>query len=127
MQRMEEFGYPVAEAREIQLVFVMDKYLYELKTDMLTRKNLFLIFKESFNNAVKYSGAENIEVRFTLKQKRSLTVEITDNGCGFEYENQKTGNGLGNMLKRATEIDGKLKISSTPGSGTSVNLICRIA
>jgi len=127
MQRMEEFGYPVAEAREVQLTFAMDEHLYELKTDMLTRKNLFLIFKEAFNNAMKYSGAENIEVKFALKQKRTLTMEISDNGCGFEYENRKTGNGLGNMQKRATEINGKLKVNSVAGTGTSINLICRIA
>jgi ligand-binding sensor domain-containing protein/two-component sensor histidine kinase len=127
VQRMEEFGYPVAEAREVQLVFNIDKHLYDLKTDMPTRKNLFLIFKEAFNNAMKYSGAEKIEVSFALKQKRLLTMEITDNGCGFNFESRKAGNGLGNMQKRAAEINGKLKISSTPAAGTSINLICRTA
>ena len=93
---------------------------------MLTRKNLFLIFKEAFNNAVKYSGANDIVVQFDLKQKRALCMKITDNGCGFESVSCKRGNGLGNMQKRATEIKGKLKIVTDPGNGTAINVVCEI-
>ena len=35
MQRMEEFSYPVAEAKEMRLTFTMDQSAYEIKTDML--------------------------------------------------------------------------------------------
>lgn len=126
MQRMEEFGYPVAEAKEINLVFLMDESLYDIKTDMLRRKNLFLIFKEAFNNAVKYSNADSIEVRFELKQKKLLMMQIADNGCGFEYENRKRGNGIGNIEKRATEIKGKLSIKTTVNEGTFISIVCKI-
>jgi len=126
MQRMEEFGYPVAEAKDINLAFLMDESIYDVKTDMLRRKNLFLVFKEAFNNAVKYSHASNIEVIFELKQKNSLVMKITDNGSGFEYNNKKPGNGLGNMQKRAEEINGRLKITTAPGAGTSINIVCKI-
>jgi len=127
MQRMEEFSYPVAEAKDIDLEFLMDPLLYDIKTDMLRRKNLFLIFKEAFNNAVKYSNADRIEVCFNLKQKRYLTMQIADNGDGFKYENRKMGNGLGNMEKRAAEINGKLIITTSAGAGTSINMVCKIA
>jgi signal transduction histidine kinase len=126
MQRMEEFGYPVAEAREVPLSFVMDKGLYDVKLDMLTRKNLFLIFKESFNNAIKYASAKNITVLFELRQKKMLTIQIADNGCGFEYDSNARGNGLGNMQKRATELRGKLKIIAAPGKGTTIQVMCEI-
>jgi len=126
MQRMEEFGYPMAEAREIRLRFVMDSGIHDIRVGMLTRKNLFLIFKEAFNNAVKYSGANDIVVQFDLKQKKALTMKITDNGCGFELNNRQKGNGLGNMQKRAAELKGKLKIVTHPGNGTTINVVCEI-
>lgn len=126
MQRMEEFGYPVAEAKEIPLKFIMDKSLYNVKTDMLHRKNLFLIFKEAFNNAVKYASPAEITVQFELKHRKILMMQIADNGCGFELTGSKKGNGLGNMQKRATEIKGKLKITTLPGSGTTINIECEI-
>ena len=127
MQRMEEFSYPLAEAKEIELEFLMDPGLYDIKTDMLKRKNLYLIFKEAFNNAVKYSKANNIEVSFKFNQKRRLTMQIVDDGSGFEYESRRAGNGLGNMEKRAAEIKGRLKITTAPGAGTTINLVCKIA
>lgn len=126
MQRMEEFSYPVAEAKDVQIVFLMDKSLFDIKTDMLRRKNLFLIFKEAFNNAIKYSGANKIEVRFDIKQKKTLVMCVTDNGSGFDLGQIKRGNGLGNMQKRATEIKGTLKVVTSPGAGTSINIFCRI-
>ena len=126
MQRMEEFSYPVAEAKEMRLAFTMDQNLYEIKTDMLRRKNLFLIFKEAFNNAIKYSNAGKIEVNFTLRNKKTLTMQVADNGCGFEYSNIKPGDGLNNLQKRATEINGKLKITSAAGCGTTININCNI-
>jgi len=126
MQRMEEFSYPVAEAKEMRLAFTMDQNLHEIKTDMLRRKNLFLIFKEAFNNAIKYSRASDIEVSFILKHKKILIMEVADNGCGFEYNNIKPGDGLNNLQKRATEINGKLKITSAAGCGTTINISCNI-
>ena len=126
MQRMEEFGYPVAEAKEIPLKFIMEKSLHNVKIDMLRRKNLFLIFKEAFNNAVKYASPAEIIVQFGLKQRKMLTMQIVDNGCGFELANSKKGNGLGNMQKRAAEIKGKLKIVTTPGIGTTIHIECEI-
>ena len=126
MQRMEEFGYPVAEAKEIRLRFFMDQHLYDIKMDMLRRKNLFLIFKEAFNNAVKYSSSEHIDVHFELRHKKLLIMQIIDNGCGFEYDMRRRGNGLSNMEKRAAEIKGKLAVSTAMGEGTSINIICKI-
>lgn len=127
MQRMEEFSYPVAEAKEIQLSFLMDEGLYNIKTDMVRRKNLFLIFKEAFNNAVKYSNADSIQVRFKLDHNKVLVMRVTDDGCGFKYDSRRPGNGLGNMHKRAAEIKGKLAVNTTPGKGTEINIICKIA
>ncbi len=126
MQRMEEFSYPIAEAREIELIFLMDKSLYDIKTDMVKRKNLFLIFKEAFNNAVKYSSSSIIEVTFTLKQKKILIMQIADNGCGINYETITPGNGLANMQKRAAEIKGKLQVTTATRNGTSINIVCKI-
>lgn len=127
MQRMEEFGYPVAEAKEIQLVFLMDESLYNIKTDMVRRKNLFLIFKEAFNNAVKYSNAGSIHVRFKLNHTKVLVMQVTDNGYGFKYESRRPGNGLANMHKRTAEIKGKLAVNTAPGKGTNITIICKIA
>ncbi|MEP6611951.1 MAG: ATP-binding protein, partial [Mucilaginibacter sp.] len=80
-----------------------------------------------FNNAVKYSGADNIQVRFKFSNKKLLQMQITDNGCGFKLDDRQPGNGLVNMQKRAAEIKGKLAVNTSPGKGTDIDIICKIA
>jgi signal transduction histidine kinase len=50
-------------------------------------------------------------------------MELNDNGKGFEIDNIKRGNGLNNLEKRAKEINGQIEIKSSPGKGTSINLM----
>jgi len=127
MVRMEEFAQPIAEAREIELEFFMDEGIRAVMVDMLRRKTLFLIFKEAFNNAIKYSGATTMEVRFDATAKKTIRMQISDNGAGFDPLNIKKGNGLDNMQSRAAEINGKLKINSQTGAGTVVSVVFKIA
>ena len=85
------------------------------------RKELIMIFKETLNNALKYSGTERVDIN--IKQKANeLTVYIRDYGCGFNPEKVERGNGLSNMERRATEMDAKLEIHSKPDRGTFLSL-----
>ena len=94
------------------------------------RHNVFLAFKEALHNAVKHSGASEVLIRLTLKEK-SFELAIEDNGRGFGGgEKIKTvsaaqgrmasGNGLENMRRRLTAIGGSCEIQSAPGAGTQV-------
>jgi signal transduction histidine kinase len=85
--------------------------------------------KEILNNIVKHSRAT--EVFFNLKlNARSATLEIRDNGAGFNPAaldlpaglNHSNGNGLGNLEKRALAIGGHCLIQSEPGVGTKIAL-----
>ena len=90
------------------------------------RKNLFLIFKETINNAAKYSEAS--EVAISLQQQdHALIVSIKDNGRGFDEQTIKAGNGLRNLRERAKEINAKLELYSIIGRGTEVVLKIPIA
>jgi signal transduction histidine kinase len=90
------------------------------------RKNLFLIFKESINNAAKYSQATTVEINIE-QQDQTLIMSIKDNGQGFDEQKIKAGNGLRNLRERAKEINATLELRSTVGAGTEVNLNVPIA
>jgi signal transduction histidine kinase len=53
-----------------------------------------------------------------------ITLEIMDNGCGFDYLNQGYNRGLGirSMTERAKIIGGIFSIDSQPGRGTRVRV-----
>jgi len=51
---------------------------------------------------------------------------LTDNGRGMNLETIKSGNGLGNMKKRAKDLGGKIVLESSPGNGTKIILTAKI-
>lgn len=80
------------------------------------------VVQEAVQNAIKYSGADRLEIKIDSTGKEIL-VNIHDNGKGFAESEITPGNGLYNMRKRAEELGGSLEIQSEVGSGTSILLI----
>jgi signal transduction histidine kinase len=89
------------------------------------RHNLFLAYKEALANAVKYSGCEELRIRYEPANK-GFTLAVIDDGCGFEIDQRSTlGNGLCNMRQRLADIGGECRIESKPGKGTCVSFVLR--
>jgi two-component system, NarL family, sensor histidine kinase UhpB len=119
-QRMERFAYEICISKNIDTSIDLDE-LERVKLTMKQRKNVYLVFKEALNNAVKYSDTEKAEIKITA-QNKELTLLIRDYGKGFRPGSTGRGNGLDNMKNRARELNGKLDIASGPGDGTSILL-----
>jgi ligand-binding sensor domain-containing protein len=83
------------------------------------RKNIYLIFKEAVNNAVKHSGCTEISIN-TEVRGRSLTITMYDNGKGFDTAKRRNGNGVDNMQLRAEAIGGTVRIQSSAANGTMI-------
>lgn len=82
---------------------------------------LYRIAQESLNNVVKHSQATRVSVRLS-QTDGAFTLQITDNGQGFDTSQIFAGLGLGTMRERATAIQAALTITSQPGAGTSIEL-----
>jgi signal transduction histidine kinase len=119
-QRIERFAYEICSSKNIEASIQLDE-LEKGKLTMEQRKNIYLIFKEAINNAVKYSATEKIILTANTFNK-ALILVVKDNGKGFDSDLTKKGNGLDNMQHRAKEMGGKLDIASEPGKGTTVQL-----
>ena len=111
--RMERFTYELCNARQIECTF-SSGMRQDLTLSMPQKKNLYLIFKEALNNAVKYSGTKKLEVKVGLEQNHIL-LNIKDYGKGFDKEIIIKGNGLDNMQNRTKELKGVLEVASEPG------------
>ena len=121
VSRMRAFGADMTEHAGIAFIFDFEELVTQLSVEMSARRNLYLIYKEAINNAVKYSACKQIKVTLTSSTKQ-FRMEIADNGIGFEIGKQHTGNGLQNMQRRADEINGALEIVSEPQKGTTLTL-----
>jgi len=78
-------------------------------------EHLLPVLSEGLSNAVRHSGANEIDISLTARPDR-VELRIVDNGCGFE--NPARISGIANMKHRATALGGQCSIQSTPGHGT---------
>jgi signal transduction histidine kinase len=81
---------------------------------------LFAIGREALANVMKHASASEVHVRVETREGQ-VVVEVRDNGRGFDPAAGHPGHfGLESMRSRASEIGGRLTISSAPGLGTLV-------
>lgn len=119
--RIRQFGGEVLEAKNINYRLKIDNSLNKIVISPNFQYDIFMIFKESINNIVKYANAKNVIVNFGLKGDL-IVLSIKDDGIGFDTEQEKDGNGLKNMPRRAENIDGDVEIISKIGSGSTIIL-----
>jgi PAS domain S-box-containing protein len=81
--------------------------------------NIYRIIQEQFSNIIKYAEAKKVKIAMTQREKL-LTLEIFDNGNGFDLKAKHKGIGLTNITHRAETYNGKVTIESSHGNG------CRI-
>ncbi len=125
LQRMENYAADTCAAKQVQLHFTASEKIKQLQFELENRKNIYLVFKEAVNNAVKYAHAQHIWVNLALHGKE-LVMEVKDDGRGFDMQTAAKGNGLKNMQLRAAEIKGRLILESAPGAGTRIRLECTL-
>jgi len=124
--RMRSLAYLMLKSKGIEFTFKADESLNQLSLPMLTRKNVYLLFKEATNNIVKYSNTSRASFQISHNDK-NVKMVIRDSGVGFDMENTQMGNGIKNMRRRAVEIDGQLIIESAEGNGTNIELSFKAA
>lgn len=85
-------------------------------------RQIVLIFKEAFTNALKHSQATAIQLLLT-RMGDEFVLSLSDNGCGLEVvEPRKNGRGLLNMRARAGEIGCRIEWNQNESPGTSLRL-----
>jgi len=89
-------------------------------------RHLFYLIAEALTNAIKHANAQRITLRIR-REDGLLTVEVQDDGLGFDPEaaaqTLRNGHyGLLNMEERAALLGGELTIDTAPGRGTTVRV-----
>ncbi len=107
------------ESFDVEYAMTVQEGICDVKLGNIQRRNLFLVTKETLNNALKHANASRIELSI-CSDERQLNFEVRDNGVGFDPENvRRSANGLRNMRSRMEEISGTFEIRGT-GEGTII-------
>ena len=84
---------------------------------------IYQIAKEALTNALTHSRANNIWVELR-QHPDALTLQVQDDGVGFDTDLQKEGHyGIEIMKERATAADGHLFMDSTPNEGCNIMVV----
>ena len=103
----------------LHITFVINEPVIKYKISSFAGITIYRIIQESINNAIKHSGASNIDIIIN-ENENNLQVEIKDDGKGFDIDEIEYGNGILNMQKRVEDVHGEISIESTINSGTKI-------
>lgn len=120
--KMKELGGEICEYADVVFRFDVDAGTASIPMNAGKRKNVFLIFKEAVNNALKYSGCTEITAGLREAGTGQLLLFVHDNGKGFDETVVKKGNGLNNIKERALMAGGNIWVDSSPTLGTTITL-----
>jgi len=127
VSRMRRFAEDTLDANDIGYKFNFDDSVSGTSLGTDTRRDAYLIFKESINNILKHAKAGNVDITVDLSGGM-VRFRIVDDGIGFsEPEDPHQtfpgfgGNGLINMRRRAEGLGGKFAVNPTSGKGTIVD------
>jgi signal transduction histidine kinase len=127
---ISRFAQDFLGTAQIRCRLAMPLQMPECSVRSEVRHNLFLAFKETLHNAVKYSGANEVRISFQFVPG-GFILAVVDNGSGFdprrgvaapERSRPAPGNGLRNIRSRLAQIQGRAEIHSALGEGTRVEL-----
>ncbi len=92
---------------------------------------LYRLVQEALTNAAKYSNAKNISVSLK-KSTDGVELFVSDDGVGFDYresigrptrrKEDKLKLGLQGLRERIELLGGQMKIITSPGSGTKIEV-----
>ncbi len=93
----------------------------------IIRTTFYRISQEALVNVAKHAKASAVEI-LIQNLDGSISMEITDNGQGFELNKHQTPKkkgrlGLIGMRERAEMIGGDFSITSVPGKSTTIRIV----
>ena len=84
--------------------------------------NVYRIIQEQLNNILKHAQATTVEIELN-KVKEQISLQVKDDGKGFDPRIRRQGIGISNIISRAELYNGKVEIESAPGKGCRLEVI----
>lgn len=124
--KMLNFRKNAAESNEnIEFLFNFD-IQDDLKLNTKQAINIFRLFQEIINNAIKHAHAQNIKTEI-IQHNNELKMIIEDDGIGFDWDKNKDQSyGLSNIRQRVATINGTLEVKTEAGKGTHYNILIKL-
>ncbi|MCE7987334.1 MAG: PAS domain S-box protein [Caldilinea sp. CFX5] len=84
-------------------------------------EGLYRIAQEALNNSLKHAAATAVTI-ILRNTNQQVTLEVIDNGVGFDPATSNRGIGLHSISERTEKLGGHLTLLSAPGQGTIIRV-----
>lgn len=124
---LDEFGLAAAIkdiCEQVKEAVKLECYvlLRGLTLDKYFELAVYRIVQELVVNIVKHAQASSGKIEIAIKG-REIMIKVTDNGKGIDDNNPETpGIGLASIRNKANALNGSVKLTSSPGNGTIVEV-----
>lgn len=130
-EQIEHFGLMESIEREVKRI----KKLNLLKINFQFNEHdidinskhaliLFRIVQECMNNTLKHSRAKEMSIS-VQNETEKISIQLKDNGIGFDDTEKQNGSGLKSIRNRAKLINTEFEIFTKKNQGTTVHLTYR--
>lgn len=125
---LDDLGLPAAIdaslrslARRHEIRAELQQLGMEERLDPQTEVAAYRIVQEALTNIARHAAAEHCWVRL-IRRVSTLTVEVEDDGAGFDPASGRNGQGFGliGIRERTAHLGGTFDVRSAPGRGTRV-------
>jgi ligand-binding sensor domain-containing protein/signal transduction histidine kinase len=118
-----------AETGELGPVVTFEHNLERLLVTASVAHEILMTVREAVYNAVQHSDSPKVEIDLSVNGK-NLIICVVDHGCGFSIGGETAGvdghYGIVGMRERMQRLGGQVHITSSPGSGTQMQLRLKV-
>jgi ligand-binding sensor domain-containing protein/two-component sensor histidine kinase len=116
--RMRQYATEIFEPAGIE--FKLDENLHGIQSlEMEFKRDLYLVYKELLRNVLRHADATKVNIRI-ITGTNTISIEVQDNGKGFDVDSPTQRNGLSNIKSRVQKWKGSALWNSSPRKGTKV-------
>jgi len=122
VDQFEQYNKRVQHSHSPKIIFQHSKKSqFEDLSDEI-KINIFSVFQEMLGNAIKYSKAQHISISLFIDDGHTV-LQVEDDGIGFDYNEERHGQGFPNMAERAAKLKGGFSYESEKGFGTKLKFV----
>ncbi|PVV26503.1 MAG: histidine kinase [gamma proteobacterium symbiont of Ctena orbiculata] len=89
--------------------------------DEAIQLTLYRVLQECLTNISRHASATKVSVALT-ESKTTYSLEVADNGRGFDLLQQRSSFGISGMLQRVESVNGEMDIYTKPGAGATIKV-----
>jgi len=123
VKAIDELCSNISNAGQTGVNFNYDEAAAQLKLSRQTELSVYRIVQEVLGNMAKHSGATQIDVSIRVQQNK-ISLQLKDNGKGFDISNINQSKGLGwkNIVARVNLLNGDMQLRSEKITGTQIEI-----